>query len=147
MREETQPMWGKEFALGSPASAEFLSSPCSLQLSLAQLSWFPFSSLTSQGQNRYKPHPLRQKLLEEEPRASWVSEEMNRAFTIVRVSAEDQLKGYGPDVQWEDDILPNAPILGLTVDDKYQRVIQESATGWERSKFEAAVREAMALYR
>jgi len=48
---ESQPMWGKEFALGSLASAEFLSSPCSLQLSLplAQLSWFPFNSLTSPG--------------------------------------------------------------------------------------------------
>lgn len=72
--------------------------------------------------------------------------EMNRAFTIVRVSAEDQLKGYGPDVQWEDDILPNAPLLGLTVSETHRRVIQESATGWERSKFEAAVREALALY-
>ncbi len=71
---------------------------------------------------------------------------MTRAFTIVRVSAEDQLKGYGPDVQWEDDVLPNAPILGLTVSEVNRRVIQESATGWERSKFEAAVREALSLY-
>ena len=71
---------------------------------------------------------------------------MNNAFVIVRVSAEDQLKGYGPDVQWEDDILPVAPLLGLTVSETYRRVIQESATGWERTKFEAAVREALALY-
>jgi site-specific DNA recombinase len=71
---------------------------------------------------------------------------MNNAFVIVRVSAEDQLKGYGPNVQWEDDILPVAPLLGLTVSENYRRVIQESATGWERTKFEAAVREALALY-
>jgi len=71
---------------------------------------------------------------------------MNNAFVIVRVSAEDQLKGYGPDVQWEDDILPVAPSLGLTVSETYRRVIQESATGWERTKFEAAVREALALH-
>jgi site-specific DNA recombinase len=72
--------------------------------------------------------------------------EMNRAFTIVRVSAEDQLKGYGPDVQWEDDILPSAAVLGLTTNETYRRVIQESATGWERTKFETAVREALSLY-
>jgi len=71
---------------------------------------------------------------------------MKRAFTIIRVSDEDQLKGYGPDVQWEDDILPAAPILGLTVSEAYRRIIQESATGWERAKFEAAVREALSLH-
>lgn len=54
-------------------------------------------------------------------------------FVIVRVSAEDQLKGYGPDVQWEDDIIPNAPGLGLSVDEAYRRIIQESATKWERT--------------
>ena len=58
---------------------------------------------------------------------------MNNAFVIIRVSAEDQLKGYGPDVQWEDDILPVVPVLGLTVSETYRRVIQESATGWERT--------------
>ncbi|MFC1955853.1 recombinase family protein [Chloroflexota bacterium] len=71
---------------------------------------------------------------------------MNKAFVIVRVSAEDQLKGYGPDVQWEDDILPVAPELGLTVSETYRRIIQESATGWERTKFESAIREALTLY-
>jgi|GEM_PF-698673 len=71
---------------------------------------------------------------------------MKRTFTIVRVSAEDQLKGYGPEVQWQDDVLPNAPLLELTVSEAYRRVIQESATGWERSKFEVAVREALTLY-
>ncbi|MFC1980130.1 hypothetical protein ACFLVS_04680 [Chloroflexota bacterium] len=39
---------------------------------------------------------------------------MKKAFTIIRVSSEDQLKGYGPDVQWEDDIVPNAPLPGLS---------------------------------
>jgi site-specific DNA recombinase len=71
---------------------------------------------------------------------------MNNAFVIVRVSAEDQLKGYGPDVQWEDDVIPAAQLLGLTVSETNRRVIQESATGYERTKFEAAVREALALY-
>ncbi|MFC1979944.1 recombinase family protein [Chloroflexota bacterium] len=71
---------------------------------------------------------------------------MKKAFTIIRVSSEDQLKGYGPDVQWEDDIVPNSPLLGLEVDESYRRVIQESATSWERTKFEAAVREAISLY-
>jgi site-specific DNA recombinase len=71
---------------------------------------------------------------------------MSTAFTIIRVSTEDQLKGYGPDVQWEDDILPNASVLGLSVSEANRRVIQESATGWERSKFETAVREALSLY-
>jgi hypothetical protein len=40
---------------------------------------------------------------------------MSNAFVIVRVSAEDQLKGYGPDVQWEDDILPMAVLTRNTV--------------------------------
>jgi Resolvase, N terminal domain. len=71
---------------------------------------------------------------------------MKKAFVIVRVSAEDQLKGYGPDVQCEDDILAVAPLIGLEVSEKYRRIIQESATGWERSKFEAAVRESLDLH-
>jgi len=71
---------------------------------------------------------------------------MKTAFVIIRVSAEDQLRGYGPEVQWSDDILPAAPVLGLGVSENYRRVLQESATGWERPLFEAAVREAMSLY-
>ena len=70
----------------------------------------------------------------------------NNAFVIIRVSTEDQLRGYGPSVQWEDDILPVALELDLTVNETYRRVIQESATGWERTKFEAAIREALTLY-
>ena len=60
---------------------------------------------------------------------------MKRAFVIIRVSAEDQLKGYGPDVQWYEDIIPNASLLGLEVKEAFRRVIQEPATSWERSKF------------
>jgi len=71
---------------------------------------------------------------------------MKKAFTIIRVSSEDQLKGYGPDNQWEDDIVPNAGSLGLEVEEKYRRVIQESATTWERTKYAGAFREAMALH-
>ncbi|HUX48206.1 MAG TPA: recombinase family protein [Dehalococcoidia bacterium] len=79
-------------------------------------------------------------------RALETSKAVDNAFVIIRVSAEDQLKGYGPDVQWEDDILPVAPELDLKVSETYRRVIQESATGWQRTKFEAAIREALALY-
>jgi len=69
-----------------------------------------------------------------------------KAFTIIRVSAQDQLKGYGADVQWEDDILLNAPSLGLESSIEYRRIIQEPATGWDRELFESAVREGLALY-
>ena len=71
---------------------------------------------------------------------------MKKAFVIIRVSSQDQLKGYGPDVQWLDDVIPNAPLLGLEVSEQYKRVIQESATTWERPKFEGLMREALALY-
>ena len=71
---------------------------------------------------------------------------MKRAFVIIRLSTQDQLKGYGADVQWEDDVLSNAPLLGLSVSETNRRVIQESATSWERTKFETAVREVLSLY-
>ena len=69
------------------------------------------------------------------------------AFTIIRVSREDQLRGYGPDSQWEEDVLPNAARLGIQAKEVYRRVIQEPATGWDRPKFEEAVREAIKLHR
>jgi len=57
-----------------------------------------------------------------------------KAFTIIRVSGEDQLRGYGPDSQWIDDVVPNASSLGLEVSEDLKRVIQEPATSWtERS--------------
>ncbi|MFC1982551.1 recombinase family protein [Chloroflexota bacterium] len=70
-----------------------------------------------------------------------------KAFTIIRVSGEDQLRGYGPDSQWSDDVLPNAPSLGIEVSEDLRRIIQEPATGWDREKFEIAVREGLALFR
>jgi len=73
-------------------------------------------------------------------------ETVRKAFVIIRVSSQDQLKGYGPNVQWFDDVIPNAPLLGLEVSEKYRRVIQESATTWERAKFEGLMREALTLY-
>ncbi|MFC1907445.1 recombinase family protein [Chloroflexota bacterium] len=42
--------------------------------------------------------------------------------------------------------MPNAPILGLSVSEINRRLIQESATSWERTKFETAVREVLSLY-
>jgi len=71
---------------------------------------------------------------------------MKKAFTIIRVSAEDQLRGYGPDNQWFDDVLPNAPFLGLEVSETYRCIIQERATSWDREKYEASFREALELY-
>ncbi len=73
--------------------------------------------------------------------------EMKKAFTIIRVSGRDQLKGNGPDAQWEDHVLPNAPVLDLEVNEEYRCVIQESASGWNRPKFEAVVNEAIELHR
>jgi hypothetical protein len=67
------------------------------------------------------------------------------AFTIIRVSAQDQLKGYGPEVQW-DDVLLNVHSLGLEVSIENRRIIQESATGWNRELFETTVREGLALF-
>jgi len=72
---------------------------------------------------------------------------MKKAFTIIRVSGRDQLKGNGPDAQWEDDVLLNAPVLELEVSEEYRRVIQESASGWNRPKFEVAVNEAIELHK
>jgi len=69
-----------------------------------------------------------------------------KAFTIIRVSAQDQLQGYGPDIQWEKDVLLNAPSLGLEPSTQYRRIIQERATGWDREVFERAVREGLAVY-
>ncbi len=43
--------------------------------------------------------------------------------------------------------MPTAPVLGLDVSENYRRVLQESATSWERPLFEAAVREAMTLHK
>jgi hypothetical protein len=68
------------------------------------------------------------------------------AMSIIRVSGEDQLKGYGPDSQWADDVVPNAALLGLEVREDLKRIIQEPATGWDREKFEKAIREALDLY-
>jgi len=69
-----------------------------------------------------------------------------KAFTIIRVSGQDQLNGYGPDVQWEDDVLLKASSLGLETPVEYRRIMQETATGWNREIFEDIVREGLALY-
>jgi len=71
---------------------------------------------------------------------------MKKAFTMIRVSGEDQLKGYGPDSQWYDDVLPNARLLELEVSETLRRVIQEPATSWDRDRFQEAIREALGLY-
>ena len=45
------------------------------------------------------------------------------AFTIIRESGEVQLRGYGPDSQWEDDVLPNAATLGIHAGEQFRRII------------------------
>ncbi|MDD5094495.1 MAG: recombinase family protein [Dehalococcoidia bacterium] len=72
---------------------------------------------------------------------------MEKTFAIIRVSSQDQLKGYGPDSQWSDDVVPNAKLLGLEVREEWRRVIQEPATSWDREKFATAVQDVLDLYR
>ena len=71
---------------------------------------------------------------------------MKKALAIIRISSEDQKYGYGPDSQWEDDILDNAPELGLEVCKDRRISIEESATGWDRIKFTEAISQAVELY-
>ena len=81
-----------------------------------------------------------------EPKASILRNFESTALTAIRVSREDQLRGYGPDSQWQEDVLPNAAYLELIAPERYRRVIQEPATGWNRPKFEEVVREAIRLH-
>ena len=69
-----------------------------------------------------------------------------KALAIIRVSSEDQKHGYGPDSQWEDDILEAAPGLGLEVSKEHRISIEESATSWDRVKFTEAINRAIELY-
>ena len=68
-----------------------------------------------------------------------------KAFTVIRVSGQDQLQRYGPDVQWQE-VLTYATSLGLEPTIEYRRIIQESATDWDRDIFESTVREGLKLY-
>jgi hypothetical protein len=64
-------------------------------------------------------------------------------MTIIRVSEEDQLKGYGPDVQGEhvDGYLLEAGLL-----EHVRRVINEESTTWNRPRFEAILTEAIDMH-
>lgn len=77
----------------------------------------------------------------------WRDGKMKTAFTIIRVSHEDQLKGYGVDAQWNEDVLPNAKFLDLEVSEKYRRIFHESATQGDRDKYRRIVDEAIELYK
>ena len=70
-----------------------------------------------------------------------------RALSILRISDNVQKSGYGIESQWEDDILTNAPQLGLEVSEELRRVVVERATDWHRSKFAETVGEAIELYK
>jgi DNA invertase Pin-like site-specific DNA recombinase len=69
---------------------------------------------------------------------------MKKALTIIRVSEEDQLKGYGPDAQADEvrDYLVEAGLVEVDC-----RAIQEESTTWNRPQFEAALEEAIDLKR
>lgn len=69
---------------------------------------------------------------------------MKRAFTIVRVSEEDQLRGYGPDVQAAE---VQAYLAGAGLTQVDCRTVQEESTTWDRPKFEAILDEAIDLKR
>jgi len=69
-----------------------------------------------------------------------------KALTVIRVSSEDQKKGYGPEDQWEEDVVVNAPKLGVEVSEELKRSIEEPATHWEREKFTKVIKEAIELY-
>jgi len=70
-----------------------------------------------------------------------------KGLTVIRVSSKDQKYGYGPDSQWEDDVLANTPEFSIEVCEELTRSIQESATGWNREKYEAVIDEAIQLFR
>ena len=65
---------------------------------------------------------------------------MKRALTIIRVSQEDQVKGYGTDVQ-ADDVRAYLSEAGLT--EVRCRKIQEESITWDRPQFEAILDEAI----
>ena len=69
---------------------------------------------------------------------------MKKAFIIIRVSEEDQLKGYGPDVQ-ADEVRTYLSQVGL--EEIGHRVIQEESTTGDRPQFEVVLDEAIGLKR
>ena len=81
-----------------------------------------------------------------EPTADLHRNSERTALTVIRVSREEQLRGYGPESQWEEDVLPNAALLGIVVTERYRRAIEEPASGWNRPKFEEVIREAIHLH-
>ena len=44
------------------------------------------------------------------------------------------------DAQWQDSVLPNAPVLKSGVNKEYRRVIKEPDSGWKSSLFDVAVK-------
>lgn len=69
---------------------------------------------------------------------------MKRALTLIRISEEDQLKGYGPDVQ-SAETGSYLSETGLT--EVARRFVQEESTTWNRPEFEAVLDEAIAMKR
>ena len=65
---------------------------------------------------------------------------MRRAITIIRVSEEDQLRGYRPDVQ-AAEVQAYLSQAGLAEVDL--RTIQDESTTWDRPLFEAVLDEVI----
>jgi len=69
---------------------------------------------------------------------------VKRAFTIIRVSEEDQLRGYGPDVQAAE---AQAYLSEADLTEVGSKTIQEESTTWDRPQFEGIVDEIIDLKR
>ena len=69
---------------------------------------------------------------------------MKKAFIVIRVSEEDQIKGYGPEVQASEvaTYLGQAGLIEIC-----RRVIQEESTTWDRPKFDFVLSEVISMKR
>lgn len=66
------------------------------------------------------------------------------AYRLLRVSGEDQKKGYGFDIQ-RSDIDSFCAKHNLVTADSHYREIEESSTTWDREKFEDCLEEVIEL--
>lgn len=69
---------------------------------------------------------------------------MERAYAVLRVSTEDQIKGYGFDIQW-DQVSSFIKRQGLVLPEGLVERVQETSTTWDRDRFEAILHRAVSL--
>lgn len=67
-----------------------------------------------------------------------------RAYAVLRVSTEDQIKGYGFDIQW-DQVSSFIESQGLVLPEGLVERVQETSTTWDRDRFEAILHKAISL--